>query len=84
MQIYIYPLNACDDLQAALRQGCKQITLFDAKPQHGWHAVLTEVDGSDALGVVPYVQDYFSLTNYALLYEINEANLCESPSTVPG
>lgn len=80
MQIYLYPLNSLDDLQAALHPGCKQVTLFDATPQHGWQAVLTQVNGADALGVVPYGQDYFSLTNYALLYEINEADPCESTS----
>lgn len=77
MRIYIYPLNSPDELQAVLHHGCRQVTLFDATPEHGWRAVLTEVNGSDTLGVVSYGQDYFSLTNYALLYGINEADPCE-------
>ena len=78
MQIYLYPLNSLDDLEAALYQDCMQATLFDAMPQHDRQAVLTQVKGSGALGFVQYAQDYFSLTNYALLYEIDEAEPCES------
>jgi hypothetical protein len=80
MHIYLYPLNSLDDLPAALHQGCRPVTLFDANPQHGWQAVQTQINGSDAVRVVQYAQDYFSLTNYALLYEINEAESCESTS----
>ena len=53
---------------------------LDATPQHMWQAVLTQVNSSDALGVLQYAQDYFSLTNYALLYVINEADSFESTS----
>ena len=74
MLIYFYPLNSLDDLEAALHPGCKQVGLFTATPQHGWQVVLTQVNDSNALGVVLYVQDYFPLTSYAVLYEINEAD----------
>jgi hypothetical protein len=77
MQYYLYPLNSLDELQAALDLGCEQLTLIDATPQNGRQAVLTQVNGSNAL-LVQYAQDYFSLTNYALLYEINEADPCEA------
>jgi hypothetical protein len=79
MRIYLYPLNSLDDLEAALRPDCKQVTLFDVSPRGGQQPVLTQVDGSDALAVVRY-EDYFFLTNYALLYEIDEAAPCKSTS----
>lgn len=78
--IYLYPLDSLDGLQAALHEGCSQVTLFGAAPESNQEVVLTQVNVSELLGLGMYVQDYFSLTNYGLLYEISETDPCEPES----
>lgn len=80
MQIYLYPLNSLEDLETTIDQGCGMMPVFEADPTSTQQAVLCQVDAEDVFALGTFVQDYFSMANYVLLYEVKEADPCEPKS----